>query len=200
MDYTPIVQQVFKLWWVIPIIFVLGIFKTPWFKGLLGEALVKFAARLRLPADTYHPIHNVTIPTPDGTTQIDHVFVSRFGIFVVETKNMKGWIYGGENQAQWTQKIFKTSFKFQSPLRQNYKHVNALEAVLDLPADTIKSVVVFAGESTFKTPMPANVTKGGGYISYIKPFATPVLSNEQVQLAVAQIQSGRLAPTRETHK
>ncbi|MEX0731732.1 MAG: nuclease-related domain-containing protein [Aquisalimonadaceae bacterium] len=118
MDYAPIINEVFKLWWVIPILFVISIFKTPWFKGLIGEALVKFAARLRLPEDTYHRIHNVTLPTPDGTTQIDHIFVSRFGIFVVETKNMKGWIFGGENQAQWAQKIFKKSFKFQNPLRQ----------------------------------------------------------------------------------
>lgn len=200
MDYTPIIQQAFKLWWVIPIIFVLSIFRAPWFKGLVGEALVKFAARLRLPANTYHPIHNLTLPTPEGSTQIDHVFVSRFGIFVVETKNMKGWIYGGANQPQWTQKLFKKSYKFQNPLRQNYKHVKALEGILDLPADTIQSVVVFAGESTFKTQMPANVTKGGGYIRYIKSFSTPVLSDEQVEVAAAQIQSHRLAPTRETHR
>lgn len=200
MDYSQIINQVFKLWWVIPILLVIAVFKTPWFKGVLGEALVKFAARLRLPTETYHPIHNVTLPTPDGTTQIDHIFVSRFGIFVVETKNMKGWIFGSESQAQWTQKIFKKSFKFQSPLRQNYKHVKALEAALDVPSEAIHSVVVFAGESTFKSPMPANVTRGGGYITYIKSFSEPVLSESQVQRAVSKIQAGRLEPTRETHR
>lgn len=200
MDYSPILNEVFKLWWVIPILLVIGVFKTPWFKGLVGEALVKFSARLRLPAKTYHPIHNVTLPTPDGTTQIDHVFVSRFGIFVVETKNMKGWIFGNEKQAQWTQQIFKKSFKFQNPLRQNYKHVKALEAALDAPPEIIHSVVVFAGESTFKSPMPANVTRGGGYISYIKSFGEPVLTESQVQAAVSQIQSGWLEPTRQTHR
>ena len=128
MDYSPIVNEVLKLWWVIPIIFILGIFKTPWFKGLFGEALVKLSAKISLPASTYHPFHNVTLPTPDGTTQIDHIFVSPYGIFVVETKNMKGWIFGSEKQSQWTQKIFKQTFKFQNPLRQNYKHVKALEA------------------------------------------------------------------------
>lgn len=200
MNYSSIINEVFKLWWVIPILLVIAVFKTPWFKGLLGEGLVKFAARLRLPAETYHPIHNVTLPTPDGTTQIDHIFVSRFGIFVVETKNMKGWIFGGENQAQWTQKIFKESFKFQNPLRQNYKHVKALEAALDVPPEVIHSVVVFTGESTFKSPMPANVTRGGGYITYIKSFNEPVLSESQVQCAVSKIQTGRLEPTRETHR
>ncbi len=166
----------------------------------MGESLVKFFGRLRLPTDVYHRIHNVTLQTPDGTTQIDHIFVSRFGIFVVETKNMRGWIFGGEHQAQWTQRIYKKSFKFQNPLRQNYKHVKALEALLDVPPDTIHSVVVFAGNSTFKTPMPANVTKAGGYIRYIKSFQTPVLTESEVQTVVNRIQSGRLEPTRETHR
>lgn len=200
MNYSPIVNEVFKLWWGIPILLFISIFKTPWFKGLLGEALVNLAARLRLPKSAYHRMHNVTLPTLGGSTQIDHIFVSQFGIFVVETKNMKGWIYGGEHQAQWTQKIFKKSFKFQNPLRQNYKHVKALEAALDVPPEAIHSVVVFAGESTFKSPMPANVTAGGGYITYIKSFSEPVLSEDQALRAVAQIESGRLDATRETHR
>ena len=33
---------------------------------------------------------------PDGTTQIDHIFVSHYGVFVVETKNTSGWIFGNE--------------------------------------------------------------------------------------------------------
>lgn len=200
MDYSPIVNEVFKLWWVIPILLLITIFKTPWFKGALGEAMVKFAAKLRLPGDTYHRIHNVTLPTPDGSTQVDHIFVSRYGIFVVETKNMKGWIFGGENQAIWTQTIFKKSFKFQNPLRQNYKHVKALEAALDVPPESIHSVVVFAGESVFKSPMPANVTAGSRYIRYIKSFSEPVLSDIQVKQAVSQIESGRLEPNWRTHR
>jgi restriction system protein len=200
MDYLPIINQIFKLWWLIPILLAIGVLKSPWFKGILGEALVKLAAKLKLPADSYHPIHNVTLPTPDGTTQIDHIFVSRFGIFVVETKNMKGWIFGGENQAQWTQKIFKQSFKFQNPLRQNYKHVKALEATLDVPPEAIHSVVVFTGDSSFKTPMPSNVTQGSGYIKYIKSFQEPVLTDTEVKSVFAQIQSGRLEPTWETQR
>lgn len=199
MDYTLIINEVLKLWWTIPIMLMLVVFKSPWFKGLLGEALVKFTAWLRLPADVYHAIHNVTLPTPDGTTQIDHIFVSRFGIFVVETKNMKGWIFGGENQSQWTQKVFKKTYKFQNPLRQNYKHMKALEEVLDVPPNTINSLVVFMGESTFKSAVPANVTKGGGYITYIRSFSEPVLSGSQVQNAISQIETVRLEPTRTTN-
>lgn len=201
MGYFSIGNEAFRvMWWLIPAALAIAFIRSSWFKGMRGEARVKFAAKLRLPADTYHRIHNVTLPTPDGTTQIDHIFISRFGIFVVETKNMKGWIFGGENQAQWTQKIFKQSFRFQNPLRQNYKHVKALEAALNVPPEFIHSVVVFAGGSTFKSPMPVNVTRGGGYITYIKSFHQVVLSESEVQAAVSHIESGRLQPSRETHR
>jgi hypothetical protein len=49
-----------------------------------------------LDSEIYHSINNVTIPTANGTTLIDHIIVSKYGIFVVETKNIKGWIYDDE--------------------------------------------------------------------------------------------------------
>lgn len=200
MDYSPIINEVLKLWWVVPIILAVGVLKSPWFKGVVGESLVRVAAKLLLRSDTYRSLHNVTLPTADGTTQIDHVFVSRFGVFVVETKNMKGWIFGTEDDPQWTQSIFGNSFKFQNPLRQNYKHVKELEAALDMPADAIHSVVVFSGQCTLKSQVPANVIRGIGYISYIKSFRQAVLSHAEVERVVAQIQAGRLAPSFKTSR
>jgi len=201
MDFTTIIQPALKpMLWALPFIVIIGLLKTRKVKGIFGEAFVKLLATLKLPADVYIPIHNVTLPTPDGTTQIDHIFVSKFGIFVVETKNMKGWIFGRENQAQWTQQIFKVKNKFQNPLRQNYKHVKTLESALAIPPETIKSVIAFMGEGKFKTDMPSNVTHGIGYIRYIKSFNVPILSQEQVQSVVTQIQSVRLEPSRATDK
>ena len=201
MDFTPIIQAAIKpILWALPFIVIIGLLKTPKVKGIFGEAFVKLLAKFKLPADVYVPIHNVTLPTPDGTTQIDHIFVSEFGVFVVETKNMKGWIFGGENQAQWTQQIYKVKNKFQNPLRQNYKHVKTLESALEIPPEAIISVIAFMGEGKFKTNMPSNVTHGAGYVRYIKSFNVPILSQEQVQSVVTQIQSGRLEPSRATDK
>ncbi len=201
MDFTPIIQAAIKpLLWALPFIIFIGFLRTPKVKGIIGEALVKILAKFKLPKDVYHPIHNVTLPTEDGTTQIDHIFVSRFGVFVVETKNMKGWIFGGENQAQWTQQIFKVKNKFQNPIRQNYKHVKALESALEVPPEAIISVIAFIGECKLKTEMPPNVTRGIGYADYIKSFRSEILSKTQVQSVVAQIESGRLEPSRKTDR
>ena len=54
----------------------------------------------------YYLFNDLTLETPDETTQIDHVIISRFGIFVIETKNFTGWIFGSENQKQWTKTTY----------------------------------------------------------------------------------------------
>lgn len=188
------------LWYLIPLLLFTALLKSSWFKGLLGEFIVNLSARWFLDKETYHLVRNVTLPTPDGTTQIDHVIVSRFGLFVIETKNLKGWIFGGPHQKRWTQKIYKHTNQFQNPLHQNYKHVKALQVLLNLTDEQIHSVVVFVGGSEFKTPMPENVTQGGGYIRFIKSKRDPVLADKQVREMISRIQSGRLAPSIKTHR
>lgn len=193
MNFSPMLQPLISaLWYLVPILILAGIVKSPWFKGKIGEFLVNFSARLLLDKSRYHLIKNVTLPTEDGTTQIDHVLVSEFGVFVVETKNMKGWIFGSARQPFWTQKIFKSNHKFQNPLHQNYKHVKTLQTLLGLSDHQIHSVVVFMGSSTFKTPMPENVTQGLGYVRYIKSKIEPVLSLGQVAEVRQKVASGRL--------
>lgn len=171
-----------------------GLLKTPWVKGHLGEGLMRVFMHFLLPRQHYHALHNVTLPTRDGTTQIDHVVISRFGVFVLETKNMRGWIFGSEQQAQWTQAVYRRRYTFQNPLRQNYKHVQAVQAVLELPDEHLHSIVNFIGNSTFKTPLPRNVTHGTGFIALIKACTTPVLDHTQIATALERLQRARLAP------
>jgi hypothetical protein len=193
MDFSAVLQPLIEtLWYLIPIAILAIFIKTPWFKGWIGEGIVNLCARLFLDKKAYHLIRNVTLPTADGTTQIDHIIVSPFGVFVVETKNMKGWIFGSPRQRQWTQKIYRHSQKFQNPLHQNYKHVKTLQALLGLSDYQMHSIVVFVGDSTFKTPLPENVTKGLGYVRYIRSKKELVLSPEQVAEARKKVASGRL--------
>jgi restriction system protein len=112
---------------------------------------------------------------------------------VIETKNMKGWIFGNSKQKQWTQKIFKYSGKFQNLLHQNYKHTQTLASCLDIPCDLIYSVIVFIGGSTFKTKMPENITYARGCLKYIKSKKTQHFSYKQVAEIIQVIEARRLA-------
>ncbi|EOX4926134.1 NERD domain-containing protein [Vibrio alginolyticus] len=166
-----------QVWYLVPLLLIVSIFKSRWLKGVFGEFLVNRLLS-KLPESDYTLIKDVTLPTSDGTTQVDHIVVSKYGIFVVETKNMKGWIFGSARQKQWTQKIYRHSSKFQNPLHQNYKHIKALETLLGCSEEHLHSVIVFIGDSTFKTEMPPNVTYARGSIRYIQQFNEVVFSDK----------------------
>ncbi|MGN2434615.1 nuclease-related domain-containing protein [Pseudomonas syringae] len=201
MNYSAIfAPAIHILIWLLPALLLLALLKSPWAKGHIGELWVRLFAHWKLDKTVYRRLHNVTLNTADGTTQIDHVFISPFGIFVLETKNMRGWIFGSEKQPQWTQKIYRQTLRFQNPLRQNYKHLKALEATLAVDMNNLHSVISFVGESTFKTPMPINVTQGAGFIRYIRSFQQRVFSEAQVDALVSALQAGRRPPNRATHR
>jgi len=179
---------------------VLYFLKSPWFKGFAGEMMVHISAKIHLNKDKYHVLRNVTLPTTDGTIQIDHIIVSEYGVFVIETKNMKGWIFGGTHQRTWTQKIFKYTKKFQNPLHQNHKHVETLKSMLELNDQQLFSIVVFVGRSTFKTDMPENVINGPGLIRYIKSKDQQVILSTDVPMILSKIEAERLVPSGQTTK
>ena len=165
----------------------LRVFIWPKLKGWLGEAAINFLIKHHLEPATYHLIPDVMLPTADGTTQIDHVIVSRYGIFVLETKTFKGWIFGDEKSAQRTQQIFRKKSQFMNPLRQNYKHTKTLATLKGIPEDYFKSLIVFVGDCHFKTVMPPNVVYVGGFVPYIKSFGAPMIKDEQVSEIVSAI-------------
>ncbi|OGP56458.1 MAG: nuclease [Deltaproteobacteria bacterium RBG_13_52_11] len=161
------------------------------FKGWVGEIQGALLQKLFLDAKVYHDFNNVTIETSNGTTQIDHIIVSQFGIFVIETKNINGWIYGGEKQASWTQNLYGKKYKFQNPLLQNYRHTKALAEFLGIDQSKIHSLVMFWSECEFKTPMPENVLNTG-YTGYIKSKTNVLFTDEEVKTICEAISTGRL--------
>jgi hypothetical protein len=193
-------MMISSAWYLIPIFIFAIVIKSAWFKGVLGEWQVNLIIKFFLDKNDYHLIKNVTLPTDDGTTQIDHIIVSKYGIFVIETKNMKGWIFGSEHQKQWTQKIFKHTSKFQNPLHQNYKHIKTLEACLKTKSDSLFSVIIFIGDSTFKIKMPENVTFARGGIEYIKSKTNIIFSDKELTDIIEQIESGRLERSLKTDR
>ena len=203
MDIILIFFSVLKsFWWLLLFLLIAVVLKSPRFKGWVGESLVSSKAGSRLPPGEYHAFDNVTLPDGVGTTQIDHIYVSRFGVFVVETKNMAGWIFGAENQAQWTQSIYKRKTRFQNPIRQNYKHIKTLEAVLQIPVLKLQSVIVFTGDSTFKTSLPPYVCTLANFTDYILSFRTAMLSDGEVSDICQKIERVRLednSTTRSAH-
>lgn len=153
--------------------------------GRRGEAIVG-KCLATLPGDEYHVLNNIMLPTVDGTTtQIDHAVVSRYGVFVVETKDYSGWIFADGSQAQWTQVLPSggrrtTKNRFQNPIRQNYRHMCTMSELTGIPMECLKGVVVFCGDAVFKTDMPEGVVFARDAAKYIRSFRTPLINDKNV--------------------
>jgi len=170
------------------------------FKGWMGEKKTALKVWLFLKKKIYPRFHDVILPYKNGTSQVDHIIISIFGVFIIETKNKDGWIFGSMDQAKWTQVIYKKKFSFQNPLRQTYRQKKVVADFLKIKEDYIYDIVLFVGESTFKTSMPINVMDSG-MAKYIKRFNTPVFSGLQVEEMVQKIKLhiSRSTLTRQDH-
>ncbi len=158
-----------------------------------GELLVRKALQKHFHSPNYHLLNHITLKHGDSTTQIDHILVSSYGVFVIETKNYKGWIFANPKHETWTQVLFKAKFKFQNPIHQNHRHVVAVRELLDfLPQEAVKSVVVFSGDAEFKTDMPKSVFTLPMLIEYLGSCKQELLSLNRVQFSVGRIETARL--------
>jgi hypothetical protein len=162
-----------------------------------GEALVSRELQSNFNGPDYHLLNHITLKLKDGTTQIDHILVSRFGVFVIETKDYNGWIFANAKQAAWTQVLYRQKFKFQNPIFQNMRHVEAVKNTLDfLPSNCIQSLVVFTGDAKFKTDIPPGVFTIPELIEYLRNHTDEAMSVNRLQFCVGRIETARLAISR----
>ncbi len=147
----------------------------PRIKGVVGERTVAVILSV-LNRSKYKIINNVVLNTNGRTAQIDHLIISDFGIFVIETKNYKGWILGGEHSEYWTQVIYKRKEKLYNPIRQNYGHIKVLKHYLqEFPNIQYIPIVVFSKKATLKVRTTSEVTYSHRLISVIKRYKEIVL-------------------------
>ena len=134
---------------IILVYFLIKIY-SPKIKGSIGEAKVN--TKLNFLGNEYISLNDILIKSSNGnTSQIDELVLSEYGIFIIETKNYKGWIFGNEKSENWTQVIFKEKHTFRNPIKQNWSHVYALKNVLsEFPNIHYFPIVVFTGDATLK--------------------------------------------------
>jgi hypothetical protein len=142
----------------------------------------------QLPRREYHHFHNIVLPTTRGTTEVDHLIVSRFGVFVVELKDYSGWILGNANDPFWTAVHFRQQYRFQNPLHQNFGHLKAVEELLRVSQQALHGIVVFRGSFRFKTPVPPGVLLHR-YRSWVASHRDIVLDDATVARMVTTLES-----------
>lgn len=120
-------------------------------KGIAGEKAVSKILSW-LPQREYRVFNNVLLNNPlGGTSQIDHIVVSRFGVFVIETKNFGGKVYGSENAQYWNEYFRGKGFEFYNPVLQNNTHIAVLkENLVSFENVPFFSVVAFPPDAILR--------------------------------------------------
>lgn len=161
-----------------------------------GEALVtNTLTRLDRP---HLLINNVTLQSQGGTTQIDHILVAETGLFIIETKDYSGWIFGDPDESHWTQVIYRKKSRFRNPLRQNYGHIKAVQSLFKLPEDAFHGVIVFTGDAEFKSDLGPQVIRLSRLLEFVALPRQPVLDERQMAYVVGRIEMKRLRRSLET--
>lgn len=100
-------------------------------------------------------LFNCYLPKSDGsTTEVDVILINPNGIFVFESKNYSGWIFGREYDEYWTQILPKQrgesiKTKFYNPIWQNKAHINTLKKIIPNSVP-IYSIIVFSNKCEIK--------------------------------------------------
>ncbi|SRR6266581_5736188 len=179
--------------WVAALLFK---WKLPALLGRSGESFVSGQLSKLDPAH-YSVLGDLMLPSSGNTdtTQIDHVVVSTYGIFVIETKSYSGWIFGNAYHRTWTQVIYRYKKTFYNPLRQNYAHIKAIEALIKplFPAAPIVGYVIFPSADRLQISGTANVGHAVDILPKIEAFHTPALNEEQRQKVVELLMAANIS-------
>ena len=172
---------------------------SPKHKGNRGE--VRVHNILSQLSDEYTILDNVILRTTNGTTQIDHIVVSKYGVFAIETKNYRGEIYGSDNSQDWTQIIvtnvtyrkkwwktysYVTKNHFYNPVKQSLAHMYVIKKTLkDWPNIKVVPIIVFAGNAVMKgVNSQYHVIYSDMLLTTIQQYDKPFISETEVEKMV----------------
>jgi hypothetical protein len=137
----------------------------------------------------YFLFNNIILPSSKTTTtQIDHIVVSKYGIFVIESKNYNHWIFANKHRREWTQTTRSGGkYHFHNPLLQNFAHISALKEQLPFLKEVFFDLIVFSGDCVFKTPRIVNVLYEHELVEFIKSKQEAKLKEVELLLVIGKL-------------
>ena len=116
--------------------------------GFAGEYWVQKELN-KLPGE-YLFLSDVMLEIDGKTTQIDHIVFSKYGIFVIETKQRNTYITGNEHDKYWVVKAGRKKHYMYNPIHQNYGHKKAIEKILGLYDNQVIDIVCVSGQANLR--------------------------------------------------
>lgn len=167
------------------------------YRGKRGEQRV-FSILKRLP-DEYYIWNDIVLQRNGYSVQIDHVVISPYGIFVIETKNYTGWIYGNDTSDLWTKNMYGYRYHFGNPVKQNHSHVKALANLFCMSENSFIPIVVFLHGADLRCNTQSTVIYAGQLLDEIYSHNQQVMTLADVQ-RLASVLNAATVETEDTRK
>ena len=144
--------------------------------GWFGELWTKQALN-KLPKDKYIIINDVFIFVNGTTHQIDHVVVSPYGIFSIETKQYNGFFTGDKYDKNWVRHVGKKKYYYTNPIRQNYGHIKSLSELLNIDESKIYNIVCIPSRAKLKIKHDGELVNNITIVEKILSYQQVVINN-----------------------
>ena len=150
--------------------------------------------------DEYHVFNDVYLEIKGRSSQIDHVVISQYGVFVIETKNYSGSVYGSEKAEKWTQYLNGERYDFRNPIKQNQSHVWAIKDTLHISPSSIYPIVVFLNGADLHCNTNSTVLYTGQLLSYILSHKTIAFTADGVERLSQRLSENIVSDTERKQK
>ena len=168
-------------WVVLGILIVIIIIRYALYPKIIGWGGEHWTKKLlkTLPTDKYLVINDVLININNNYHQIDHIVVSQYGIFCIESKQYNGYIKGAKYDKYWIRYIGNKKVYYINPIKQNYGHVEALKKLLNLDNSKVINIVCIPSNAKLNIEDDGEVVRYNTLINKthtiktIKPITVP---------------------------
>lgn len=171
------------------ICFILTVY-YPKLRGFMGEFWLRQELE-KLNVRKYKLLNDIMIEDENGTHQIDHIIISKYGIFVIEMKNFYGLICGNDYSKKWKQYLGKNKIEFYNPLFQNYGHVKVLSKFLNINEEKFVPIICFSNQVKLKVKSNKIVTQLGLINKEIKKI-NEIIIDEDIEELYHKIKSANI--------
>ena len=146
--------------------------------GWAGEHWSKKALDA-LDKNIYYILNDIMISVYGKTSQIDHIVISKYGIFVIETKQYNGYITGSKYDVKWVRKVKDGEYFYQNPIRQNYGHVNAICELLKLDESKVFNIVCIPSAAKINIKDDGETVRNDTIVEKIKSYKEVLIDNPE---------------------
>lgn len=144
--------------------------------GWFGEHWTKESLS-KLSKDKYIILNDIFIEVNGRTHQIDHVVISPYGIFSIETKQYNGYITGNKYDKKWIRYAGNKKYYYENPIRQNYGHVKGLSELLNIDESKIFNIVCIPSTAKLNIEHDGELTRNYTLVEKITSYNEVIIDN-----------------------